>query len=289
MRRRRRDLTYVTLHDLFQCIHRAAVRGLCYPLNLSMIGWLTPILDAAAKEVYDEISPINQKLLCQDSSLGVTYPTHSWDRTVTLFCFRPSQCWYSDPSNSRPDPMTYPKFKLEVPHHETWGKQHAMRAFGRGSRWIDYGVSVELSPNDTGIEKAAFDPDMQEAFDFTMTQLGHVHKELSEWYWQFSVGGAAGDDYPHDATYNREPNTLAQGEHYHRIAAAMYYSPIVNQWANYLHENKTIKLAPQSQALRKNTSFRYQNAMPVELSSALQTALTLRQSMDAKPEQDEEE
>jgi hypothetical protein len=274
-RRRRRDLSYCTLHDLFQSIHRAAVRGLCYPLNLSLIEWLTPIVDAAAKEVYSEISPLHQKLLCMDGSLGVNFPSHSFDRSVVLLCHRPTHCWYSDPSESHPGGMSFPKFKLEIPHHQTWGKQHIMRALGR---WIDYGSTIELSPSDTGIEKASFSSEMMETFDFTMLQLGHIHKELSDWYWQFSVGG----DDP-----GRDPNTLAQGEHYHRVAAAMYYAPVVNQWAHFLHEQTTVKLAPQSQALRKNTSFRYQNAMPIELSSALQTALDLRKSMDEPKEEED--
>lgn len=271
MSRRNRDLKFCQLHELFQSIHRNAISGLIKPLALTMLEWLKPVINAKAEEVYNEIVPLQQRLLGMDHSLGVTNPSSSFDRKVVLFCHRPPCCWYSDPVMTAPEPMSFPKFSIEVPHHQTWGKQHIMRALGK---WVDYGMHIELAPGDVGLgEKLPFSPEVWEAFDFTMEQLGHVHKELSEWYWQFSVGEHAPQ---------REPNTITKGEQYHRVAAAMYFSPVINQWAHYLHEQTTIELAPQSMVLRKNTSFNYRRAMPVELSSALQTGLSLRQSMDTK-------
>lgn len=155
--------------------------------------------------------------------------------------------------------MLRAKATLVIVHPPTFGEQYFRDILG------DAGLAVleHLTPHEIGGLVA---PDwVAEAVEYTRQHMENLYSMLPEWTKQFKdVGGA-----------------VEGTENYHRIAAAIYYSPVIAGWAQ--HMKSSVNLAPQCLTLRRTNRFKYETPMPDALHSALSTALTLAQTKDPTP------
>jgi len=282
--RRNAALKFAPLDQVFKAVHENAVHCLLYPFKLGLTAMLKKPIETAVMENNSNLHSIKELMKKHDRSLHLTDPSAQFVRQVRFMVKHPTYvsstgkenvCWYNDD-----DPMARPETLIIVPHDQTHGRNHVISVLGQ---WPSVDA-IMLNPGATTIIDRPFTPDVKEAFDFTFQQLQTLNIELNTWYAQFSRGetraGAQADD--------GEINTIGGADNYHRIAAAMYYSPVFSQWVQWMKKKGYVKLAPVCDRLTRSNSFRYLNPMSPELHTALSTAFNLIQAVEAGPKEDED-
>jgi hypothetical protein len=166
--------------------------------------------------------------------------------------------------------MQMPEVVVRVSHDPTFGQNHVIDVLGQ---WVEIDCSIPMRLGDTKLVELPLTPDVQEAYEFTFDQLQTLYTELNMWYIQFSKGQP-----------DAEMGSIHGPLHYHRTAAAMYYSPVFSQWVQHLKKQGYIKLAPVCDRLTRSNSFRYETPMSPELHTALSTGFNLLQAVEAAKE-----
>lgn len=263
--RRSRTLSYTNLHTAFREIHSHACTALVYPLQLTLKEWLEPQLQKAAAHTCEKTEEQRNVLFDYDPSFSFAPCWTQFRREFVLLVKRPSTMYFinDDPNPGR---MSEPRFFVTVGHPTTYGDRYVNEALGQ---WFPVGNAISLGKSDSQLGESLFSIELKETLDFTIESLNHLFIRLTDWFGQFSM------EHP-----NSGFNTISGTEHYHRIAAACYYAPVINQWAQFLDETRSISLAPVCKRLSRTNRFTYERAMEPELSSVLQQALTLAQAQN---------
>jgi hypothetical protein len=219
---------------------------------------LKPLIEEAVAKNNTNLHAIRELLNRHDTSLNLTDATTSFIRGVHFGVEQPKgqQCWYNDGRQ-----MPLPEVNVVVPHATTFGQNHVIDVLGH---WKAQGDLILLKEGNTSVVEQLLTPDVLEAFQFTFEQLQTIFLEFNNWYIQFSR-----------AAPDTDINTVQGPDNYHRIAAAMYYSPIFSQWVQHLKKRGFVKLAPVCDRLTRSNSFRYQFPMSPELHTALSTGFNL--------------
>ena len=277
MQHRNANLKFTSLPTVFREIHKNAIRGLLWPLKLALHNQMEPLIQAAAARNNEALRPTIAALTAIDATLFPTDPRARFCRKVKLkMAMQQSAgrtcCWYNfdgkwQQSSWSPPAMPVPIVDIEIDHEKTYGQNHVISVLGR---WLPTDEILSLKKGDKALCEMDLNPEVQEAFDYTIQQCQIVYTELNSWYRQFSRR----KEFWATKITDEGMNEIHGPENYHRIAAAMYYSPIFNQWVQHLRQH-TIELAPVCDKLTRSNSFDYVEAMTPELHAALSTGLNL--------------
>jgi len=283
LQHRNANLKFTSLPTVFREIHKHAIRGLLWPLKLELHSQMEPMIQAAAARNNEALRPTIAALTAIDATLFPTDPRSRFCRKVKLkmVMLRVQQsagrtcCWYNYDGKTTigaiPPVMPVPIIDIEIGHEKTYGQNHVISVLGR---WLPTDEILFLKKDDKALCEMDLNPEVQEAFDYTIQQCQIVYTELNSWYRQFSRRKEKVATKIDDWKDWKGMNEIHGPENYHRIAAAMYYSPIFNQWVQHLRQ-RIISLAPVCDKLTRSNSFDYVEAMTPELHAALSTGLNL--------------